>query len=129
MGEFEINLSHLRTMSGEEVGGAVNRREGDRWRREVESKITLQLYCNKMSIADEEIYCNRLGAVILFQCRTNTLGLNWRQGFAGGAMDCPLGGAEEKHSRTFCLRVPDTGGSEGAVWGDPGGGAGGSIAV
>ena len=39
---------------------------------------------------------NILGALILFQCRTNTLRLKWRQGFAGGAMDCPLCGAEEE---------------------------------
>ena len=56
----------------------------------VEGKTTLQLYRNKVSIRDEEIYCNRLGAVILFQCRTNTLRLKWRQGFVGGAVDCLL---------------------------------------
>ena len=27
-----LRLSHLRTMSGEEVGGAVNRWEGEGWR-------------------------------------------------------------------------------------------------
>ena len=75
MGELGISLSHQRTTSGEEVGGAMNRWEGKRWRREVESKTTLQLYRNKVSIGDEEIYCNRLGAVILFQCRTSTLRL------------------------------------------------------
>ena len=69
---------------------------GDRWRREVESKITLQLYSNNMSIWDEEIYCNRLGEVILFQCRTNTLRLKWRQDFVGRAMDCPQCGAVEE---------------------------------
>ena len=73
MGELGISLSHLKTMSGEEVVGTVNQWEGDRWRREVEGKIMLQLYRNKVSIRDEEIYGNRLGAVILFQCRMNTL--------------------------------------------------------
>ena len=32
MGELGISLSHLKTMSDEEVGGAVNRSQGDRWR-------------------------------------------------------------------------------------------------
>ena len=36
MGELGINLSHQKTMSGEEISGAVNRWEADRWRREVE---------------------------------------------------------------------------------------------
>ena len=106
MGELGISLSHLKTMSAEEVGGDVNRWEGDRWRREVEDKITLQLCRNKVSIGDEEIYCNRLGAVILFQCRTNTLRLKWRQGFVCGAMDCSLCGAVERtvaHFVTDCV--------------------------
>ena len=51
-GKLGISLSHLTTMSGEEVGGAVHRWEGDRWRDEVEGKITLQLYRNKMIIRD-----------------------------------------------------------------------------
>ena len=38
------------------MGGAVNRWEKEGWRREVESKTTLQLYRNKVSIGDEEIY-------------------------------------------------------------------------
>ena len=63
---------------------AVNRWEEDRCRREVESNITLQMYCNKMRkyIA---IVLEQTLAVVLFQCRTNTLRLKQRQGFAGGA--------------------------------------------
>ena len=52
MGELGINLSHLKTKNGEERGRAMNRWEEDRSRGEVESKITLQLYSNKMSIWD-----------------------------------------------------------------------------
>ena len=72
----------------------------------MEGKTTLQLYRNKVSIGDEEIYCNRLGAVILFQCRTSTLRLRWRQGFVGGAVNCPLCGAVEEtvvHFVTECV--------------------------
>ena len=35
IGELGINLSQLKTVSGEEVGGAVNRWEGDNWRRAI----------------------------------------------------------------------------------------------
>ena len=42
-------------MSAGEVGGAVNGWEGDRWRREVESRSTLQLYRHKIGIGDEGI--------------------------------------------------------------------------
>ena len=47
-------------------------------------------------MGNEEIYCNRLGAVVLFQCKTNTLRLRWRQGFVGGEMDFTLCGAVEE---------------------------------
>ena len=77
-------------MNGVEIGRAVSRWEGDRWGREVESKTTLQLYRSKTSIGDEEMYNNSYGSALLFQCRTNTLRLRWRQGFGGGAVDCPL---------------------------------------
>ena len=75
----------------------------------MEGQITLQLYRNKVRIGDEEIYCNRLGAdqaVILFQCRTNTLRLKWRKGFVGGTIDCPPCGAVEEtvvHFVTECV--------------------------
>ena len=90
------------------MGGGIDfdRWEVEGWRREVEGKTTLQLYRNKVSIWDEEIFCNRLGAVILFQCRTNTLRLKWRQGFVGRAVDCPLCGAVEEtvaHFVTECV--------------------------
>ena len=42
VGELGINPSHLKTISREEIGGAVNR-----WRRVVESKVTLQLYSDE----------------------------------------------------------------------------------
>ena len=35
IGELGINLSQLKTVGGEEVGGAVNRWEGDNWRRAI----------------------------------------------------------------------------------------------
>ena len=106
MGELGISRSHLKTMSGEEVGGVVNKWEGKLWKRKVECKTTLQLFRNKVSIEDKEIYCNRLGAVILLKCRTNTLRLKWSQGFVGGAVDCPLCGAVEEtvtHFVTKCV--------------------------
>ena len=72
----------------------------------MKGKTMLQLYRYKVSTGDEEIYCNRLGAAVLFQCRANTLRLKWRQGFVGGAVDCPLCGAVEEtvaHFVTECV--------------------------
>ena len=86
MEELGISLSHLKTMSG---------------RREVEGKITLQRHRNTVTIGDKELYCNRLGAVILFQSFQNSMKDEYSEVEAearfcwqlGWAMDCSLGGA------------------------------------
>ena len=49
------------------------------------------------------MYSTEYGSVLLFQCRTNTLKLRWRQGFEGGAVDCLLCGGEEETPRHFVV--------------------------
>ena len=102
-GELGINL-WVGTISGEEIGGAVNRWEGGYmrhyiivasswWRREV------QLYSNKM---------NSLGAIVLEQSSCSNIeqilwGSNGDRGLAGGAMDCPLCGAVDETVGYFVI--------------------------
>ena len=54
-------------------------------------------------MGDEDIYSNEYGSVLLFQCRSNTLKLRWRQGFEDGAADCLLCGGEEETVRHFVM--------------------------
>ena len=54
-------------------------------------------------MGDEGIYCNEYGSVLLFQCRTNTLKLKWRQSFEGGAVDCLLCREEKDSVRHFVM--------------------------
>ena len=71
----------------------------------MESRSTLQLYRHKIGIGDEGIHCNRYGSVLLFQFRTNTLRLGWRQCFVGGAVECLIYGVGEEtvaHFVTDC---------------------------
>ena len=66
-----------------------------------------------------------------FQCRTNTLRLKWRQGFVGGAVDCPLCGAVEEtvaHFVTECVVLEGVREQFGD-WNNPGGGVGGDTAL
>ena len=74
-----------------------------RWRRDIESKATLDLHRNKHGIGDEGIYSNGYGSVLLFPCRTNKLKLRWRQRFEGGAVDCPLCGGGEETVQHFVI--------------------------
>lgn len=73
-----------------------------RWRSELESKHSLEIYKSKREIGEEGIYCNSFSSV-LFRCRTNTLKLNWRQRFVGGSVGCELCGAEEETLQHFLL--------------------------
>ena len=60
------------------IGREVNKWENNRWRRDIESKTTLELYRSKGNFGEEGIYSNEYGSVLLFKCRTNTLKLRWR---------------------------------------------------
>ena len=84
--------------------------ENNRWRRDIESKTMLELYRSKRNVGDEGIYSNKYGSVLLFQYRTNTLKLRWRQGFEGGAVDCLLCGGEGetvRHIVTECHELQE----------------------
>ena len=90
-------------MDTDDIGREVNKWENNRWRKDIESKTTLELYRSKGNLGDEGIYSHEYGSVLLFQCRTNTLKLRWRQGFEGGAVDCLLFGGEEDTLRHFVV--------------------------
>ena len=76
-------------MDSGDIGRDLNKWESNRWRRDVESKTTLELYRSKGNVLDEGIYSNEYGSVLLFQYRTNTPKLRWRQGLrAEQWIDC-----------------------------------------
>ena len=85
------------------IGREVTNWEKNRWRMDIESKTTLELYMDKRSVGDEGIYCNGNGSVLLFQCGTNTLKLRWRKGFEGGAVNFLLYEGEEETEIHFYL--------------------------
>ena len=60
------------------LGRKVNNWENNRWRRDIKIERKLELYRSKRNMADEGIYSNEYGSVLLFQCRTNTLKLRYR---------------------------------------------------
>ena len=104
MGELGIGFDGLKTMTKLELNRVVDERETDKWRRDLESRTTLQLYRNKAGIGEEGIYRNVFGSLLMFRCRTNTLKLRWRDGFAGGAVSCLLCGAEVETVEHFVMK-------------------------
>ena len=63
MGELEISFDRLGSMTKLELDRVVDKWETDRWRRDLESGTTLQLYRNKVGI-----YRNDFRSVLMFRC-------------------------------------------------------------
>ena len=68
-------FSDVGRMDGDEILREVNNWENNRWRRDIESKTTLELYRSKRNMGDDGIHSNEYGSVLLFQCTTHTLKL------------------------------------------------------
>ena len=66
----------------------MNRWEDRRWRQQLEEKETLKLYRIKEQIGGVTFYRNSLGSKLLFQCRSNSIRLNWRERHWGGQEGC-----------------------------------------
>ena len=60
LGELGLDFSDVERMSLESIVGRVNSCERSKWRRDIESKATLDLHRNKCGIEDERIYSNGL---------------------------------------------------------------------
>ena len=103
LGELGLYFSDVGRMDTDDIGREINKWENNGWRRDIESKTTLELYRSKGNFGDEGMYSNEYGSVLLFQCRTNTLKLRWRQGFEDGAMDCLLCRGGEETLRHFVM--------------------------
>ena len=101
--ELGLDFSDVGRMDTDDTGRGVNKWKYNGWRRDIDSKTMLELYRSKENLGDEGIYSNEYGSVLLFQCRTDTLKLRWRQNFEGEAVDCLLCGGEEETLRHFVL--------------------------
>ena len=104
MGELGICFDRLESMTKLELNRVVDKWESDWWRKDLESRTTLQLHRNKVGIGEERIYRNVFGSVLMFRCRTNTLKLRWRDGFSGGAVDYLLCRAEVETEKHFVMK-------------------------
>jgi hypothetical protein len=89
--EIGANGREICRMSVQQVRSSINEWAHDKWRADLASKSTLQLYRDhKHQIAEEKMYDNRYRSVLLYRCRTNTLKLGWRNRFTGGEVMCGL---------------------------------------
>ena len=103
----DVNEEALKVMSKEEIKSVVREWGAERWEQEKNLKTTLMLYNRfKKEIKEENIYENDFGSKLLFRCRANVLGLNWRRRFTGGVVSCELCGGEEETLEHFLVSCP-----------------------
>ena len=96
-------------MSNEQMKTNINGWGHVRWRMELDSKSSLELYKdNTPQIAEDKMYANRYRSVLMFRCRTNTLKFGWRNRVVGGEVEYEsCGGGEEtlQHFLRDCERL------------------------
>ena len=103
MREMNITWDDIERESVQEIKQRIDNWETQRWRAEVEEKVTLQYYREKQSIGGEICYDNSWGAVLLFRTRSNTLRLGWRARYWGESVACGVCGAREETLEHFLM--------------------------
>ena len=68
LGELGLDFLDVGRMDTDDIGREVNTWECNSWRRDIESKATLELYRSKGNLGCEGMYSNENGSVLLFQC-------------------------------------------------------------
>jgi hypothetical protein len=100
------DISH---MSTEQVKKRIKEWGHNKWRTELHSRSTLDLYReHKQQIGEESMYDNRYRSVLMYRSRSNSLKLGWRNRFLGGDVICELCGAEVEtlqHFLKVCERL------------------------
>lgn len=108
LSELGISKGKLIKLRRDEIKELITKRDTRLWREEIRSKTTLQIYQeNKNSISNEyEIYDNTYASEILFQARSNTIRLNWRNRFRNEQTKCQMCEEENEDLEHFLLYCP-----------------------
>ena len=91
-------------MKKEELNKHIASWDSEKWKEEVKSKTSLDIYRRwKQKVKEEDVYDNTTASVVLFQARTNTLPLNSRKRFTKESTKCDLCQGENEDLRHFLL--------------------------
>ena len=89
----EINITSIETekLNKKEIKDRLRRWDSENWRKEIESKSSLNIYRYwKKEIKEETFYDNRWSSKLLFLARTNSLPLNIRNRHTNGKVHCNI---------------------------------------
>ncbi|XP_068221972.1 uncharacterized protein [Palaemon carinicauda] len=104
--ELSLGIRQIRRMNKAEIKTETRKWDTEKWKEEIESKVSLEIYRTwKKEIKEELIYDNTFASVISFRARTNTLKLNIVNRHNGGNVNCNFCENEEEdliHFLLFC---------------------------
>ena len=102
------SIDQLQTIDKRELKRKIEKWDWREWSKDVNGKTTLGIYKKfKDSIKEEKIYNNSYSSVLLYQCRSNSIKLNWRKAFEGGNTKCLCNEAVEtvEHTLLYCKHL------------------------
>ena len=108
MTEVNLNINKISNMKKGEIDNKIKEWDKECWMAEIETKKTLRIYqkYKKEIKTEKQIYDNTQASDILFQLRTNTLQLAWRNKYKQEETKCPLCSKEEEDVQHFLLYCP-----------------------
>ena len=101
----------LWTLKRGELKTKIDEYEHNRWRSELEQRMTVSLYARKKNVIKEEsrLYSNDFRSQLLFKMRSNTLNLNWRKRFQNEDTGCSLCRQGEESLEHFLITCREYG--------------------
>ena len=101
--DLKLVLNDVLFLSDTTLANKIYAEDSKNWRIEVQSKTTLNLYQNKMDIAEIKWFRNHLKYSIMMRARSNTLDLGWRNRNASDDKICKLCNLEIESLSHFLL--------------------------
>ena len=91
--------------------------DSERWRKELESKSSLEIYRTyKKEFGNEDVYDNRKESVLWCDARMNTMRLEKRNRFVGGSTACKLCDGGDEDLEHFLLDCSAIGRERAKIW-------------
>ena len=110
LNEVGMTFGDLRQKSKKEIKQQLIQWDKEQWKKEMESKTSLQLYrIFKTEIREEDIYDNRPASTTLYKARTNTLQINDRNRHINKETSCMICGDINKKEDIYHFVLHCTG--------------------
>ena len=108
--ELNLLINDVLFLSEQLIATKIYEEDSKNWRKEVESKITLNLYKHKLEISEIQWFRNHPKYSTMMQARSNTLDLGWRNRNANNDKICKLCNLEIEtlaHFLLYCYKLQD----------------------